>query len=65
MTQFIDDRIESDISRRVDAAIRDMIRQLGYLPQIHAPKKNKELNQVITTGIHVINFKKNPLWKYR
>lgn len=60
LTQFIDDRIESDISHRVDAAIRDMIRQLGYLPQIHAPKKNKELNQVITTGIHVINFKKTP-----
>ncbi len=58
--QRMDEAEQSNAQHRIQAAILDMIRQLGYVPQICPTKKNEVFSQVSVTGLHVVNFKKTP-----
>ncbi len=74
LTQFIDDRLvginanqnrkkkkdENDTLHRIQSAVSDMVRQLGFIPRITPTRKNEKFSQLLVTGLHVVNFKKTP-----
>lgn len=60
LTQFLDSTNPLEIEQRIEIALLDLIRQLGYVDPFET-KKYKNINyNTMVSAMHIINFKRTP-----
>lgn len=61
LTQFLTPELSENVNYRVEGALLDLYRQLGYFETCSKVKKNANVDYMIpVTALHIINYKKTP-----